>query len=519
MAVVGIVDKPFEQRRDPYWVDLAGAAGHVGIAGGPQTGKSTILRTLILSLALLHTPQEVQFYCLDFGGGTLGAISHLPHIGGVASRLDADRVRRTIAEVTQLLERREREFAERGIDSMATYRLRRASGEFPGDGYGDVFVVVDNWLTLRQDYEMLESTITQLAARGLGYGVHVIASSNKWTEFRTGVRDLFGTKLELKLGDPFESEIDRKRADHVPAGRPGRGLTPDGMHFLAVLPRADGDKSPASLTEGVGKLVAAIGDSWHGPTAPGVRMLPDVLPFAELPPASETGLRVPIGIDEDTLSPVYLDFTHDPHFMVFGDSECGKSNLLRIVANSIVERYTADQARMIFIDYRRALLDTADTEHRIGFAASSTAAQTLVKDIHAALTSRLPPSDLTPDQLRNRSWWKGPDLYLIIDDYEMVATSENPLRILTELLPQARDIGLHVIVSRSMGGAGRAMFDPVIQRIKEMGSPGLVMSGTKDEGVLLGDVRAHKLPSGRGYMVDRRTGTRLIQTAHVENDR
>jgi ESX secretion system protein EccC len=515
MAVVGIVDKPFEQSRDPYWVDLAGAAGHVGIAGGPQTGKSTILRTLICSLALLHTPQEVQFYCLDFGGGTLGAISHLPHIGGVASRLDTDRVRRTVAEVTQLLELREREFAERGIDSIATYRRLRASGEFPGDGYGDVFLVVDNWLTLRQDFENVEGTITQLAARGLGYGVHVIATSNKWTEFRTGVRDLLGTKLELKLGDPFESEIDRKRADNVPQGRPGRGLTPDGLHFLAALPRIDGDNSPGTLTEGVKGLVRAIGDAWHGPTAPKVRMLPSRLSVSELPPASQTGARVPIGIDEDSLSPVYLDFTHDPHFMAFGDAECGKSNLLRIIADGIAQRYTAEQARMIFIDYRRALLDTAATEHRIGFAASSTAAATLVKDVHAALTKRLPPSDLTPDQLRNRSWWKGPELYLVIDDYEMVATSENPLRLLTELLPQARDIGLHVIVSRAMGGSGRAMFDPVIQRIKEMGSPGIVMSGTKDEGVLLGNVKAHKLAPGRGYMVDRRTGTRLIQTAHA----
>jgi S-DNA-T family DNA segregation ATPase FtsK/SpoIIIE len=99
----------------------------------------------------------------------------------------------------------------------------------------------------------------------------------------------------------------------------------------------------------------------------------------------------------------------------------------------------------------------------------------------------------------------------------MVATADNPLRGIVELLPQARDIGLHVIMTRQFGGAGRALFDPVVQRIKEMGSPGLVMSGNKDEGVLLGNVKAHKLPPGRGYLVDRRNGTRLIQTALVEN--
>ena len=59
-----------------------------------------------------------------------------------------------------------------------------------------------------------------------------------------------------------------------------------------------------------------------------------------------------------------LDFAADAHFLVFGDTECGKSNLLRLIAESVVDRYTPDQARLIFIDYRRSLLDSADTEHR-----------------------------------------------------------------------------------------------------------------------------------------------------------
>ncbi|MGH3392831.1 MAG: type VII secretion protein EccCa [Actinomadura sp.] len=514
-AMVGIVDKPFDQRREPYWLDLAGGSGHVGIAGGPQTGKSTMIRTLIASLSLLHTPSEVQFYCLDFGGGALAGLAGLPHVGSVATRLDADRVRRTVAEMSALLEQREQVFAERGIDSMATYRRMRASGEFAGDGYGDVFVVVDGWLTLRQDYEALEGSITQLAARGLGYGIHVILASNKWSEFRTNIRDLIGTKLELRLGDPYESEVNRKLADNVPADRPGRGLAPTGHHFLTALPRIDDDTSPESVTDGIGKLVHWVSEAWRGPRAPQVRMLPDVLAVSSLPSPSETGSRIPVGIDEESLQPVFLDFTQDPHFLVIGDTECGKSNLLRHLTLGITQRFTSEQARIIFIDYSRSLLDVASTEHQIGYAASSTAANQLVKDIHGAMIGRLPPADLTPDQLRSRSWWSGSDLYLIVDDYEMVGTSDNPLRPLVELLPQARDIGLHLIVARAMGGAGRGMFDPVVQRIKEMGSPGLVMSGTKEEGALLGTVKPHKLPVGRGYFVERRGGTRLIQTAFL----
>ncbi|GAA2426939.1 type VII secretion protein EccC [Actinomadura vinacea] len=517
-AFAGIADRPFHQRRDPMWLDLSGAAGHVGVVGQPQSGKSTALRTLITSLALLHTPQEVQFYCLDFGGGSLAGLEGLPHVGSVGTRLDPDRVRRTVAEVAGLMESRERFFTERGIDGIATYRRLRASGEIPGDGFGDVFLVVDNWLTMRHEFEQVEATITDLAARGLGFGVHVIAATNKWSEFRTTIRDLFGTRLELKLGDSYESEIDRKLAVNVPEGRPGRGLNRDGMHFLTSLPRIDGRSTSEDMTDGLRHLVETVTAGWRGrPGAPPVRMLPAVLPAAQLPPVADTGKRIPIGIDEDTLSPVLLDFDNDPHFVVVGDNECGKSNLLQLLVQSIKARNSLDEARIVLVDYRRALLDVAEGgDHVIGYAASSTAAEDLLKDIHGALVSRLPPSDLTPEQLRSRSWWTGSDLYLIVDDYDLVATpSGNPLAQLAELLPQARDIGLHVIVSRAMGGLGRSMYDPIIQRMKDMAGPALIMSGSDEEGKLFGDVRPSPQPPGRGVLVDRRAGRRLIQTAFL----
>ncbi|MFB4319035.1 type VII secretion protein EccCa [Actinomadura sp. 21ATH] len=512
-AVAGIVDRPFEQRRDPLWVDLSAAAGHVGIVGAPQTGKSTMLRALIASLSLLHTPEEVQFYCLDFGGGTLGPFAGLPHVGGVTSRLDADRVRRTVAEVSTLLERREREFGERGVDSIATYRRLRAAGAAPGDGFGDVFLVVDGWMTLRQEYEHLEEVVTDLAARGLGFGVHVVATAGKWSEFRMGIRDVFGTRLELKLGDAYESEIDRRLAENVPAGRPGRGLTPDGMHFLAALPRLDGRGTAGDLADGAGKLVEAVAGAWQGPAAPPVRLLPDVLPAARLAGTPPERWRVPIGIDEDTLSPVRLDFAADPHFVVVGDTECGKTNLLRLLAEGVVARHPPEEARLLFVDYRRSLLDTADTAHRVGYAASAAAAAQLVDDLVDALNDRLPPADLTPEQLRRRSWWQGADIFLFADDYDLVATAGNPLLPLLELLPQARDIGLHLVLSRAMGGAARALYDPVVQRLKDMATPALIMSGSKEEGPLFGEVVPGPLPRGRGTLTDRRAGARLVQTA------
>jgi S-DNA-T family DNA segregation ATPase FtsK/SpoIIIE len=118
--------------------------------------------------------------------------------------------------------------------------------------------------------------------------------------------------------------------------------------------------------------------------------------------------------------------------------------------------------------------------------------------------------------LRDRSWWSGPEIFVLVDDYDMVASpTGNPLAGLAEFLPQAKDVGLHLVVCRRSGGAARALFEPVIQRIRELGSPGIVGSGNRDEGALLGTTRPAPMPPGRGIIVGRRYGNQLIQIADI----
>ncbi|HEY3715201.1 MAG TPA: type VII secretion protein EccCa [Jatrophihabitantaceae bacterium] len=514
---IGLVDKPFEQRRDPMWLDLATA--HFLVAGGPQSGKSTVLRTLVSSLALTHTPEQVQFYCLDFGGGTLTGLADLPHVGSVATRLEPDRLRRTIAEIVTLLDHREQVFTQYRIDSMGSFRRMLAAGQVPRDGFGDVFLLIDGWGTVRTDHEQLEQQITQIAARGLGFGVHVVLSIQRWMEIRPALRDLISSRLELRLGDPTESDVDRRSAANVPAGTPGRGLSPDKLHFLSALPRIDGDSSAETVAEGVAAMVKRVAGAWSGPTAPDVRLLPADLPFTALPPVDMTKAAVPVGIDESTLSPVFVDFDSEPHFIVIGDVESGKSNLLRVIARGITARYTPTEAKIITFDYRRGLLGAITTPHQIGYVMTSAAAPDMVNNIGNALRERLAGIQVDPTASEVPQW-NGPKLFLLIDDYDLVGGAQgNPLLSLTEFLPQARDIGLHVILSRAAGGAGRGMFDAVMQRVREMGSPGILLSGTKDEGAVLGSAKMEPLPPGRGKLVHRRSGITLIQTGHLHSGR
>ncbi|GAA1981498.1 type VII secretion protein EccCa [Amycolatopsis minnesotensis] len=511
---VALVDKPFEQRRDLLWADFSGAGGHALVVGAPQSGKSTLLRSLAAMLALTHTPAELQLFVLDMGGGALAPIAGLPHIAGYATRRDAQRCRRIVAELTTLLEQREEFFSANGIESMAAFRQRRAEfTESPeGREFGDVFLLVDNWTTIRQEYEQLEERITGLAQRGLGFGVHVVITLNQPMGARAPLRDAIGTRFELRLGDPADSLVDRRTAQNVPAGAPGRGLTADKLHFLGALPRVDGDQRAETIGTGGADLVHRISSAWHGPRAPQVRLLPAEIPLDALPPAPAG--KIALGLAEADLKPVHLDFAADPHFLAFGDVESGKSALLRTIARGIMDAYAEDDAAIIVADYRRGLLDAVTGRHLLGYAGSENVLSGLVAECEQAMRLRLPGQDVTAEQLRTRSWWTGPELFVLVDDYELVATvGRNPLLPLLEFLPQARDIGLHFVLARSSGGAGRALFEPVLQRVRELGTPGVVMSGTKDEGALLGDVKAGPQPPGRGTLVSRRHGTGLVQIA------
>ncbi|MEU7568932.1 type VII secretion protein EccCa [Streptomyces fradiae] len=514
---LGLIDKPFEQRREVLYQDFSGAAGHLMVVGGPQSGKSTLLRALISSFALTHTPWEVQFYGLDFGGGGMSAVADLPHVGGIASRLDPERVRRTVAEVMGVLNRREEFFRANNIDSIATYRRKRAAGELPGEPWGDVFLVIDGWGTFRNDHEGLDEMVTDIVTRGLGYGIHVVISTTRWMEVRASVKDLVLGRLELRLGDTMDSEFDRRVAANVPTGVPGRGQVPEKLHFMGALPRVDGSGNPRDLSEGTAAFVRTVRSAWAGPSAPAVRLLPRSVPADRLPKGFEFPRQgLAIGIDETNLEPVFVDFETDPFFLVFGESESGKTNLLRLLTKQIAERYTPDEAKLVVGDYRRSLLGALPEQHVLEYAPMANSLQMHMEALAGVFERRQPPENVTPQQLRDRSWWSGPQIFIVIDDYDLVSTSAgNPLAMLAEYLPFARDTGIRFIIARQTAGASRAMYEAFMQRLKELGAQGVVMSGDPQEGDLLGMVRPRPLPPGRGYFVSRRGGASMVQLGRM----
>jgi DNA segregation ATPase FtsK/SpoIIIE, S-DNA-T family len=519
MFPVGVMDLPANQEQRPVVLDFSQMNPHLLLVGAPQSGKSTFLRTLMLSAMLTHTPREIQFYCLDYGGGTLHSLDEAPHVSGVVARGDTARARRALREVQRLIAEREVIFRERGIRSVAELREVR-DRESSGLRAPDVFLVADGWGVVRSELPDVDPIALDIAARGPNVGVHVVITASRWGDIRMNLRDSVSARLELRLNDSGESEVSRAASKRLPAGVPGRGIAAPGLVYHAALPRLDGQGTVTGLGEAQDEVVGKIAADWAGPTARPIRMLPALVRLDEGAGgdgagrgAGESG--VPVAISDRDLEPVFLDLAAaDQHCVVVGDSGAGKSAFLRTWLLGMAGRHDAADVRFMVIDYRRALLGTVPDRYIGAYASDDHAAGTYAGQLAETLAGRLPPPEISAADLRRRSWWTGPELYLVIDDYDLLAAPGrmSPVEQLVSYLAHGRDVGFHVVLARRSGGMSRVLAsDPVLARIRDMGTAALMLSSDPREGALFGDQRGFELPPGRGVLVRRGREAELVQ--------
>jgi S-DNA-T family DNA segregation ATPase FtsK/SpoIIIE len=519
---LGLLDMPQQQAQVPFILDFSGTGGHLALVGAPQSGKSTFLRMLVASFMLTHSPHDVQIYCIDMGGGLLRVFEQSPHVGAVCGKSDRDKLRRMVRKMRKVIEDREYLFREQSIDSMTTFRTRRQAGEFADFPFGDVFLIIDNFAQFVQEFDM-EAEIAELIAGGLTYGVHVVIAANRWMELRPKVRDNIGTRLELRLNDPADSEFGKVFAAAVPVGVPGRGLNKDKLQFQVSLPILDAssEKEPPSVQQALEIFVQRVRQHWNGPTAPPVLMLPTLVSWDDLPSAKalDQFSGVPLGLEEFRLDPIFIDLIAEgPHFLILGDSECGKTTLLRAWMRGIEQRYDKQEASFAIIDYRKTLVDFAESKNLLTYAYNAATLTPCVGNFKADLEKRVAAGgDVPLSRLGVRKRWTGRHYFLFVDDYDSLTQGTNtPLSPLVDYLTAGRDIGFHVVIARRIGGIGRSAFEPLLQRLREMGTSAIIMSGDPQEGRILHNQAATPQPAGRGYLVRRNHPSTLVQIAFAE---
>lgn len=542
---IGIIDRPYKHDQPPWTVDTSGPGANVLILGAGGSGKTTALQTFICSAALTHTPQQVQFYCLAYSSTALTTVSRIPHVGEVAGPTDPYGVRRTVAELLALVRERKRSFLECGIASMEMFRRRKFGGEagpVPDDGFGDVYLVIDNYRALAEENEVLIEQVNVIINQGPSFGVHVVVTADRESELRPPVRSGFGSRIELRLAAVEDAKLVRSRfAKDVPV-KPGRGMVAvnyvrldsdpqAGLHTLVARPALG--STPDNVFE-CDSVVAAV-SRLTSAQAPPVRRLPARFGVEQVRELASRDTRQGVGaggiawaISELDLAPVYLNFAENSHLMVTGRRECGRTTTLATIMSEIGRLYAPGassapppapgrpSAQVWLVDPRRQLLTALGSDYVERFAYNLDGVVAMMGELAAALAGREPPPGLSAEELLSRSWWSGPEIFLIVDDIQQLPPGfDSPLHKAVPFVNRAADVGLHVIVTRTFGGWSSAGSDPMLRALHQANAPLLVMDADPDEGFIRGKMKGGPLPRGRGLLMAEDTGV-FVQVAATE---
>ncbi|BBN50810.1 type VII secretion protein EccCa [Mycobacterium avium] len=507
---MGLFDNPVKHSQPLWTVDTTDQ--NVLIIGGAQTGKSTAIKTLACSLALHNTPEQVQMYLVDYAGGGLGPLADLPHVGGVASRSEPDAINRMLSQVRTLISDRERLFREHKIGTMADYRQLRTNPEYPllnEDRYGDVYIMIDGWDAAVAEGQVLQfrgPEVESLIVGALNYGVHLVLSTARVV--------MRGIEPHMKSIIELHSDTEYSRISNALAKKrrtaPGHVLASGSeLQGLVALPRIDGINDATTTNMGMTALVSQIAEQFAASSAERLRTLPTSLTYEQLAvmvaeadhrSVEREGrwdprrrLRIAFGIQEERLTPAYAEMWREPHLLIAGNSKSGKSEAIGAVYDSITRRFPGglEEAAVIFIDPRRRHLGKISDNNLFAYVTNDDELRESVMRLweRFRIDQRDLPPNVDAETRAARSWWTGPEIFFVVDDYHLFANTRNmaeqpaffKLHDTMAKEPLAR--GMHFVLARAAEELFMAINrDPILRRMIGDAVPTVMLSGNKFDG-------------------------------------
>lgn len=201
---------------------------HGLVAGTTGSGKSEIVQSYILSLAINFHPYDVGFLLIDYkGGGMANMFEKLPHLLGTITNLDGSESMRALASIKSELARRQRIFNDYEVNNINQYTKLFKSGK-ASQPMPHLFLISDEFAELKKEQPEFISELVSAARIGRSLGVHLILATQKPSGV---VDDQIWSNSKFKLALKVQNESDSKEVLKTPdAAR----ITQPGRAYLQV---------------------------------------------------------------------------------------------------------------------------------------------------------------------------------------------------------------------------------------------------------------------------------------------
>ncbi|HSP03077.1 MAG TPA: FtsK/SpoIIIE domain-containing protein, partial [Acidimicrobiales bacterium] len=332
VIALGLLDAPEDQDQYPALVDLEDGGGLL-VFGAGGAGKTTLLRTAVVSATRAAAPGGLTVFGIDFASRALKNLEALPEVAAVAGGDDLEGVTRIIALLGAELERRRTLLADARADTLSAYRAQGGDDDLPRillvvDGYANLVASMTGSSFSSNLDEWLEG-LHRVVIDGRQAGIHVVLAAERRAGVPALVQSAIAHRLVLRQADPAgyaELGIPLSQAADLDLG-PGRGLWRNGLLVQVACVSEDGD--------GRAQADAVLDEAARRPDRPApirTQPLPVAVPSVDLP-APRDG-RVPIGLADLTLDPVWVDVDHS-HVLITGVPRSGRSTAARVVVDGL----------------------------------------------------------------------------------------------------------------------------------------------------------------------------------------
>ena len=215
-----------------------GTRQHALFAGKTGSGKSTLFHVIITNLALACSPEQVEFYLIDFKKGVefkCYAEKRLPHAKVVAIESDREFALSVLQRVDEELKRRGDLFRSLGVQDVAGYK--RAGGKEP---MPRSLLIIDEFQEFFVDDDAIAQTASllfdRLVRQGRAFGIHVLLGSQTLGGAYSLARATLGqmairVALQCNEADAYLIMDDTNPAPRL-LSRPGEGIYNDAAGAL-----------------------------------------------------------------------------------------------------------------------------------------------------------------------------------------------------------------------------------------------------------------------------------------------